>query len=348
MITSAPLNSKRFRLHGIGVELRGKGSDSLFRDFDFFADRPLNNKTEKYSVSLEMIHREPKSGDLPERAADRVFPDCVLFSEGQGKLFYEYSGAVLQVIRGANSSYGKLISANETLAQELGYLFLQSEIGRFLDEQGLHRVHALGLALPNGSSALVLLPSGGGKSTLALEALQSGGCQLLSDDSPLVDRFGNVHPFPLRLSFRKDAKLPDDWKAKATVFERRKHGEKLLVPTSALPSHSLPRPEEKFRPGFLIVARRHGNRKEPSLSPMPKWKSSGPLLRDLVVGLGIPQVAELILTKGALSLPGLAPTAASRFAAAAAFLARSKSLRFDLSRDVEANARFLIERLSLR
>ncbi len=120
MITSAPSNSKRFRLHGIAVELRGKGSDSLFRDFDFFADRPLNNKTEKYSVSLEMIHREPKSGDLPERAADRVFPDCVLFSEGQGKLFYEYSGAVLQVIRGANSSYGKLISANDALAQELG------------------------------------------------------------------------------------------------------------------------------------------------------------------------------------------------------------------------------------
>ncbi len=347
MMALAPVNSKRFRLHGIGVELRGKGSESLLRDFDFFADRPRETEeAENYSVSLEMVPRAPRAGDLPDRAADRVFPDCVLFDEQAGKLFYEYSGAVLQVIRTPNSSYGQLISENSVLAQEIGYLFLQSEIGRFLDEQGLHRVHALGLALPNGSSALVLLPSGGGKSTLALEALQRGGCQLLSDDSPLVDRFGNVHPYPLRLSFRPDAKLPQAWRDKATVFERRKHGEKLLVPTSALPSHSLPRPGEKFRPGYLIVARRHGNRKEPRLEKLAKWKSSGPLLRDLVVGLGIPQVAELILTKGARSLPGLAPTAASRMAAASAFLLRSRSLRFELSRDVEENARYLIEELS--
>jgi len=342
----APLNSKRFRLHSIGVEIRGKGSENLLRDFDFFVDRPVGKKNEKYSVSLEMIARAPRSGDLPERAADRVFPDCVLYTEPGGHLYYEYSGCVLKVTRTPTSSLGQLFSEDRSLAQEIGYLYLQSEIGRFLDDQGLHRVHALGLALPNGSSALVLLPSGGGKSTLALEALQSGGCQLLSDDSPLVDRFGNVHPYPLRLSFRPDAKLPQDWREKATLFERRKHGEKLLVPTSVLASHSLPRPDEKFRPGFLILARRHGNRKEPSLEKMPRWQSSGPLLRDLVVGLGIPQVAELILTKGARSLPGLAPTALSRLAAATAFLARSQSLRFELSRDLEKNARFLIEKLS--
>jgi hypothetical protein len=347
MMSIAPLNSKRFRLHSIGVELRGNGSERLLKDFDFFTDRPNDYASaEKFSVSLEMIPRPPRAGDLPDRAADRVFPDCVLFEESGGKLFYEYAGAVLKVNRSANSSFGELVSEDPALAQEIGYLFLQSEIGRFLDEQGLHRVHALGLALPNGSSALVLLPSGGGKSTLALQALQRGGCQLLSDDSPLVDRFGNVHPYPLRLSFRPDANLPESWREKSTVFERRKHGEKLLVPTSALPSHSLPRPEEKFRPGYLVVARRHGNRKEPHLERMPKWRSSGPLLRDLVVGLGIPQVAELLLTKGARSLPGLAPTAASRMAAATAFLLRSKSLRLELSRDIEANARFLLDRLT--
>ena len=45
---------------------------------------------------------------------------------------------------------------------------------------------------------------------------------------------------------------------------------------------------------------------------MSKWKGMGPMVRDLVVGLGVPQVAELVLTEGARSLPGLAPTAASR------------------------------------
>ena len=341
-----PIRSKRFQLHGIAVELRGKGAESLVRDFDFFADRPVGKEPALYSVTLEILARAPSPADLPELPAERVFPDCVLYRESDKQLHYEYGGAVLGVTRERNASYGRLVTEDTALAEELGYLYLQSEIGRFLDAQGLHRVHALGLGLPNGSAALVLLPSGGGKSTLALEALRSGGCQLLSDDTPLVDRFGNVHPYPLRLSFRKDAKLPEEWKKHSTIFERRKHGAKLLVPTAALPAHSLPRPGEKFRPGFLVLGRRHGSRRQATLTEISRFRSAGPMLRDLVVGLGVPQVAELILTKGALSLPGLAPTAASRLAAASAFLARSKSLRLDLSRDPEANARFLLDHLT--
>lgn len=346
----APQFTKKFRLHGIAVELRGKGAESLIRDFDFFADRPAGKHNERYSVSLELLPRAPEPSDLPETPAERVFPDCVMYRDGANNLTYEYpgahGGAVLSVARSGNASLGRLVSTDTALAEELGYLYLQSEIGRFLDAQGLHRVHALGLGLPNGSSALVLLPSGGGKSTLALEALQHGGCQLLSDDTPLVDRFGNVHPYPLRLSFRKDAKIPEDWKKHSSVFERRKHGAKLLVPTAALPAHCLPRPDERFRPGFLVLARRHGSRRHATLTEISRLKSAGPMLRDLVVGLGVPQVAELILTRGALSLPGLAPTAASRLAAASAFLARSKSLRLDLSRDPVANARFLLDHLT--
>ncbi|HEY8280773.1 MAG TPA: hypothetical protein VIH99_14175 [Bdellovibrionota bacterium] len=339
--------SKRFRLHSIAVEIAGDGSEQLVRDFDFFTDRPEAGVEARYTVSLEVEARDPRPTDLPKRAADRVFPDCVLYREGNF-LVYEYAGTVLRVERGKNSSSGCLISANATLAQEIGYLFLQSEIGRFLDAQGLHRVHALGLGLPDGSAALVLLPSGGGKSTLAAQALESENCRLLSDDSPLVDRFGNVHPYPLRLSFRPDAKLPPLWKEQATVFERRRHGKKLLVPTAALPSSSLPRPGEKFRPGYLILARRHGQRAEPELNPLSRWQGVTPLLRDLVVGLGIPQVAELILTKGARSLPGLAPTAASRLAAATAFLARAKPMRLELGRDSKSNARFLLEQLAAK
>jgi hypothetical protein len=348
MMSLEPRKSKRFRLHSIAVEVRGNGAERVAEDFDFFTDRPGQDEApDAYNVILELEARAPAAQDLPERESSRVFPDCVLYKDGN-RLVYDYGAAVLVVIRGARSSHGQLISADAALAKELAYLYLQSEIGRFLDAQGLHRVHALGLAFPDGRSALVLLPSGGGKSTLAAEALQSGNVRLLSDDTPLVDRFGNVHPYPLRLAFKPDAKIPASWKEKASAFPRRRHGEKLLVPTSALPPGGLPRPGEKFRPGWLIVARRHGRRDEPRLSPLSRLRASGPLVRDLVVGLGVPQVAELILTEGARSLPGLAPTAASRFAAASAFLARSRALRFDLSRDAAANARFLLGRLGAK
>jgi hypothetical protein len=344
MMSLETRKSKRFRLHGIGVELRGAGADRLALDFDFFTGRAEADGEEKYSVTLEHVGRQPSPSDLPEASASRVFPDCILFRDGN-RLCYDYGSAVLHVTRDGSTSFGQLISNDDELAQELGYLYLQSEIGRFLDAQGLHRVHALGLAFPDGRSALVLLPSGGGKSTLALESLQRGNVRLLSDDTPLVDRFGNVHPYPLRLSFKPDAKLPDAWREKAVNFARRKYGNKLLVPTSALPAHNLPRPGEKFRPGWLVIGRRHGKRAEPRLEKLSRLRGFGPMVRDLVVGLGIPQVAELVLSEGARSLPGLAPTAASRFAAASAFLARAQPLRFELSRDPVANAKYLLDTL---
>ena len=193
-------------------------------------------------MTLELVPRAPSSADFPAVPTTRVFPDCVLYRDGD-RLCYEYGrAAALLVTREGNASFGQLISRDETLVPELGYLFLQSEIGRFLDAQGLHRVHALGLALPSGRAALVLLPSGGGKSTLATEVLRSGQARLLSDDTPLLDRFGNAHPYPLRLSFREDADLPEAWRAKATKFSRRRHGDKLLVPTAALSAEALPRP----------------------------------------------------------------------------------------------------------
>jgi hypothetical protein len=95
----------------------------------------------------------------------------------------------------------------------------------------------------------------------------------------------------------------------------------------------------------LVIGERHGNLADPRLVPNGKFRSAIPLIRDLVVGLGLPQVAELVLTKGVLTLPGLAPTGASRLLAASAFLAQAKTLRFELSRDTKRNARFLIDTL---
>jgi hypothetical protein len=344
MVALETRKGKRFCLHGIAVEVHGNRADRVAADFDFYTGRPLSGK-EKFSVRLELHSLESGAAKLPAVGAERVFSDCVMYAH-ENKLYYEYScGAVLEVERGDKYSRGILTSANPDLADEIAYLYLQSEIGRFLDAQGLHRVHALGIGLPSGKAALVLLPSGGGKSTLALELLQREGCTLLSDDSPLVDRLGRVYPYLLRLSFRPSTKLPESWKKNSTHFERRKFGPKLLISPTSLSASSLPRPEDYFSPGFLVIGSRHGALAEPRLRARAKWKSALPLLRDLVVGIGIPQVAELILTKGIFSLPGLAPTGISRLAAASAFLARARSFELDLSRDPALNAKFLLAEL---
>lgn len=346
MVALEHRKSKRFSLYSIAVEISGPGADSLAGDFDFFLDRQAPRSEARHSVTLELVPAAPLPGDLPAEPAERVFAECVLYRGTGGTEIYDYHGAAhLEVNREGNRCYGKLRTESPALLHELGYLFLQSEIGRFLDGQGLHRVHGLGLGLPSGKGAIVLLPSGGGKSTLALELLNREGAVLLSDDTPLVDRLGRLYPFPLRLAFRADAPLPESWKEKSILFERRKHGAKRLVPVSALPPARLPRPEDRFRPGYLVLAERHGSRAEPECKAESAWKGALPLVRDLVVGIGVPQVAELLLSKGLRSLPGLAPAAASRSAAAMAFAARSRVLRLKLSSDAAKNAACLLEGL---
>jgi hypothetical protein len=312
-----PIKRKCFRLHSIAVELSGRGADRLAQDFDFYTDRPVRAEPERYSVTLELVPRHPRDNDLPAKAADRVLSDRSIYRQGN-RTFYEFEGAVLVVERTESTSFGQLFCSDALLSRELGYFYLQSEIGRFLDAQGLHRVRALGLGLPNGRAALILLPGNAGKEKIAQELVKRGRCVLLSDDMPLVDRFGRVHPYPLRLSLREQGSL--------TVA-------------------SLPRPGEFFHPGYLIVARRQGQQSKPAFRSVSRWRGAAPILKELVAGPGLPQLTEAALAKGLRGLTSLAPTAASRMTAATAFLTRGRALRMDLARDPAVNADFLIEEL---
>jgi len=331
--------SNSFCVYQVAIELRGELAQRLARDFDFFTDRPHENQNSVYTLLLESKKGKAK---IPPQAASNVFSDCVMYQDKEREIF-EYSNCVLEIQRGSYFTHANFFYEDAVDAEEIAYLFLQSELGKYLDKLGLHRVHALGIGLANGRAALILLPSGGGKSTLALELLKRGGVVLLSDDSPLVDRKGNLHPLPLRLSFRASALLPDGWEK--IPFARRKYGNKILIPTASLKAGQLPRPGETFAPGFFIVAKRWGVDREPEFSPLSYGEALKVFFRDLVIGLGIPQVAEIVLTKGMATIPSLIPNAASRSLAALSFLRKAKRLNWNMSRDPSVNAAFLLKKL---
>jgi hypothetical protein len=69
------------------------------------------------------------------------------------------------------------------LVHEIAYHFILSTAGQHLNSRGLHRVHALGVAYRE-RGILFLAPSGGGKSTMALELLRRPGFTLLGEDTP--------------------------------------------------------------------------------------------------------------------------------------------------------------------
>ncbi|MGH7806575.1 MAG: hypothetical protein ACRENT_00610 [Thermodesulfobacteriota bacterium] len=102
-----------------------------------------------------------------------------------------------------------MYGADHDLLHEIVFLFILSTVGQYLDARGLH---ALGVSY-NNRGILLILPSGGGKSTLGLELMRHPGFLLLGEDTPLIDRRGYILPFPLRLGVRpeQDTGIPSQY-----------------------------------------------------------------------------------------------------------------------------------------
>src|SRR5204862_3607034 len=115
-----------------------------------------------------------------------------------GKLSYiDYFGRGL-VVFNRQALRCTIYGTNRELVHEIAYLFFLSTVGQYLDQRRLHRVHALGVSY-RGRGILLLLPSGGGKSTMALKLLSHPGVLLLGEETLLIDRQVRILTFPLRL-----------------------------------------------------------------------------------------------------------------------------------------------------
>mgnify|MGYP006988870942 CR=1 FL=1 len=121
-----------------------------------------------------------------------------------------------------------VFSLDEDMLYEISYLLLHSQAGELLDLKGFHRIHCASFSY-NDEIYICILPQGGGKSTLLMNLLKSDKIKLLSDDTPIIDRSGNIYPFPIRIGICNDCDInyiPDNF---ITTFNRRKFGLKKLI-----------------------------------------------------------------------------------------------------------------------
>jgi hypothetical protein len=193
------------------------------------------------------------------------------------------------------------------------------------------RIHALGLSGRDGA-ILVLLPSGGGKTTLALRALGDPGVKLLSEDTPVLDRHGLVHPFPLRIGVNSsDARLLPEGEVRR--IERLEYGPKLLLSIDAVRDHI----EQDPQPLRHLVLGRRWLNGGGSLTPLSRSALIGPLVRDGVIGVGVAQMIEYVLRHGARNLLGQGGVAAGRARCCARALIGPRTWRLELGRDPDRN-----------
>jgi hypothetical protein len=247
------------------------------------------------------------------------------------------SGRCLGVLD-PNAGSFQLSSLDRDLLYEAAYLFLLSRSGEALDRAALHRIHALGVAV-RGHAALVLLPMGGGKSTLGSALLRHPEVNLLSDDSPLIDRSGAIHAFPLRIGLLpgSEAGFPSD---QLRTIQRMEFGPKLLVNYKSFADRVCASAE----PALLLLGERSLDR-ECSTRPASSTSAWKALLANCVVGLGLFQGMEFIFGRGLAETSAKLPIVLSQLHACRSLLRRSEVYQLTLGRDFERNAETVLEKL---
>ena len=298
--------------------------DGLRRDFEHFETPPRPGP----AVELELRVERPgrwADGGLPLFRGPGF---TALSQDGRRLVRYADGAAGLYDYR---TRRGVLACRNPARLHELAYLLLLSRCGEALDRRGLHRVHALGMTF-RGQGFLLLLPSGGGKSTLALKLLRRPGFRLLSEDTPLVDGDGELRSFPLRLGFKAGADLQEVPAELRRPFERLGRGPKTVVD---LP-YFRDRLAAPAAPRWLLLGERGPG--APSLRPASKVDAAASLGLNLVVGWGVAQMTEWMARPTPSGVWGLAKVAAARSRASFSLLRRAESWRFDLGGEPAAAA----------
>jgi hypothetical protein len=323
---------QRFDFYGLHVDVVTTDEptgESVRRDWKYF------DRAEETAAALEIrLQRTPPPFDsVPDLRASLITPRNVCF-RGDGVDYLDYFGRGLAVIN-RESATVDAYAEDPHLLREITYLFLLSTVGQHVDTLGRHRIHALGLNF-RGHGLLLMLPSGGGKSTMALQLLQRTDIRMLSEDTPLVDARGMLYPFPLRLGIRPGNEPPSIPTRHMETVRRMEFGPKTLID---LDYFDAPVSEPCPARALLVGARSSG--RDASIEPIPRRQAWRDLVSNLVVGVGVYQGIEFVLQSSWLELSRKAPQGFARLRAGRQLLRRAQPYRFVLGRDSDKNLRCL-------
>jgi hypothetical protein len=327
--------SEHFDFYGLQVTVLGEHTELLRevrRDFAWFVVEAASSAGPSMQVTIRF--ESPPYADLPSVPASVLTPRNVSFRDGDVS-YVDYFGRGLAIVN-ARAGTCVIYGTDFDLVREIAYLFLLSTVGQHFDRIGKHRVHAMGVSY-KGHGILLLLPSGGGKSTMTMALLQEPDFTLISEDTPLLDRDGRIYPFPLRLGFRSDggAHVPEDQRR---TLNRMEFDPKTFVDVDFF-RHKVSGPVDV---GLVLVGERNlGNTS--SITPLPRRRAMNAVVKYLVVGLGVYQGLEFLLERGLRDMSGKRGVVLSRFLHGVALVRRARSWKFVLGRDTQRNTQVLIE-----
>lgn len=326
-----------FSFYDFGIEVKSldhQSIDNIRRDFSFFVD---TNKTAE--VHFEIFTTPPDYLSFPPLRPSSHSPRNFSY-RNKNLLFIDYFGKGLLIVDSIKKEY-KVFSSEPHLRHEIVFLSILSLVGQNFDSRHIHRVHGLGLEI-NGNGVLILLPQGGGKTTLMLELLKYPNVKLISEDTPLINSSGEILPFPIRIGIDANTKLPDLPEKYLRLVKRMEFEPKYLLDIEYFKDKIAKSPcKLKF---VFEGIRCLGSNTE--IIPAPKLQLLRAFIINSVIGLGVYQGIEFLIQNSPFELIKKSSVLISRFKNSYKIVLRAKAYTFLTGSDINKNTETLINFLN--
>jgi len=302
--------------------------ESIKRDFSYFLSDCASPQ-----AKFEVYSQQPDYVKLSQTEAylHSYTPQNACYKK-DGMTFIDYHGKGLTIIDDKKNFF-RIYCAEKHLRHEIAFLSVLSMAGQSFDKKHIHRVHGLGLEVA-GKAIVILLPSGGGKTTLLLDLIKEGSIKLISEDSPLIDKKGLALPFPIRIGVTSDNKPENIPEEHLHLIKRTDSCPKYTIDISVFKDKITVKPVPVK---YILCGQRYlGNCSR--IKPVAKHKAIGELIKNSVVGLGLYQGIEFLLEKGLIELFKKTGVLFSRYRNAQKIVSRSKTYSFLIGSDRKKNS----------
>ena len=320
--------------YGFFVQLRSNSQlllEKIRKDFSYFICSPKD----KINVTISALMQNIPFEKIPPAVALKQNASALTYQTGKIR-YNDYHGRLLSIYNYQNES-GTLYSPDEELLHEITYLLILSRIGKMMDLKGLHKLHAFGVTI-NGIACLGMMPMKGGKSSLFLELIKDPQVEIISDDTPIIDRRGHILPFPQRIGLEhipSDIEIQESGKNLYSLT-RSQYGKKQLIAIDGLKNPI----NHKYQKIVLFNGKR-SNLADCQLIPTCRLKLFFPMIKHCIIGFGLPMILEYYLETGPKDFLRKVFIIMSRSWATIAILLRAKCYTFILSNNKALNGKHL-------
>ncbi|MBN1568492.1 MAG: hypothetical protein JXA73_11655 [Acidobacteria bacterium] len=323
------MSNSELNFYGVGVVVQSSDEEflrSVEHDYSYFIGQAKDP-----FLHIEFIRSGPDYDSLPEMPCSFATPRNICFNNGH-HVYIDYFGQALNIYDQSVRS-SRIFTEDLELAHEIAYLTILSRVSEALERKRFHRIHGLGIE-SGGKGTVILLPSGGGKSTLALTLLRNNNeFRLISEDSPLIRRDGYLLPFPLRIGvnpqnvpagidpafLRADKRI--EFSSKMNIDIRYFGGQ---ISRNAVPAKSL-----------LLGVRTTGRRAQ--ITPISRTATLRHVLANSIIGIGLYQGMEFLMQKNLVESLRHIRLLTSRAYNNMILLRHARVYQFLISRDLDHN-----------